>query len=168
MNPSSAIQLIEQFGHCLPEGQGHCAEAAPRNRGAHRVVRRVAVGHLGAFALHSMPASPMFPDRNPQHAGKNAMTAVTKAAFVVSLAKTHGITRQAAQEVANAVIATLAQTLIDSYDITPPRLGGFSRKERVGRTGRNPVTGESLEIPARRAIQFKVASDLQRQIRQPE
>ena len=74
------------------------------------------------------------------------MTAVTKAAFIVSLAKTHGITRQAAQEAANAVVATLAQTLIDGHDITPPRLGGFSRKEGDPGGTHHPVQGGQQQI----------------------
>ena len=75
--------------------------------------------------------------------------------------------RQSTQEAVNAVVATLTQTLIDGRGIILPGLGTFSLKERAGHTGRNPATGESLEIPAKRTVQFKVASDLQRQIRQP-
>jgi nucleoid DNA-binding protein len=96
------------------------------------------------------------------------MTAITKAAFVANLAETHNMNRQTAREAVNAVVATLTQTLIDGHDIKLPGLGAFSLKERAGRTGRNPATGESLEIPAKRTVQFKVASDLQRQIHQPE
>lgn len=96
------------------------------------------------------------------------MTTITKAAFVADLAETHSMNRQAAQEAVNAVVATLAQTLIDGHGITLPGLGTFSLKERAGRNGRNPATGESLAIPAKRTVQFKVASDLQRQIPQPE
>lgn len=84
------------------------------------------------------------------------MTAITKAAFVANLAETHNMNRQTAQEAVNAVVATLAQTLVDSHDIKLPGLGTFSLKERAGRTGRNPATGESLEIPAKRTVQFKM------------
>lgn len=96
------------------------------------------------------------------------MTTITKAAFVTDLAETRNMNRQNAQEAVNAVVATLTQTLIDGHGIKLPGLGTFSLKERAGRTGRNPATGESLEIPAKRTVQFKVASDLQQQIPQPE
>ncbi len=96
------------------------------------------------------------------------MAAITKTAFVADLAETHSMNRQTAQEAVNAVVATLTQTLIDGHGIKLPGLGTFSLKERAGRTGRNPATGESLEILAKRTVQFKVASDLQRQIRQLE
>jgi len=96
------------------------------------------------------------------------MTTITKATFVANLAETHHMNQQMAQEAVNAVVATLTQTLIDGHDIKLPGLGTFSLKERAGRTGRNPATGESLEIPAKRTVQFKVASDLQRQIPQPK
>jgi|AOMQ01.1.fsa_nt_gi DNA-binding protein HU-beta len=96
------------------------------------------------------------------------MSAITKAAFVADLAEAHNMNRQTAQEAVNAVVATLKQTLIDGHDIKLPGLGTFSLKDRAARTGRNPATGESLEIPTKRTVQFKVASDLQRQIPQPE
>ena len=93
------------------------------------------------------------------------MTTITKAAFVADLAETRNMNRQNAQEAVNAVVATLTQTLIDGHGIKLPGLGTFSLKERAGR---NPATGEHLGIPAKRTVQFKVASDLQRQIPQPE
>ena len=81
------------------------------------------------------------------------MTTITKAAFVADLAETHNMNRQTAQEAVNAVVATMPQALIDGHGIKLPGLG---------------TSGESLDIPAKRTVQFKVASDLQRQIRQPE
>jgi DNA-binding protein HU-beta len=60
------------------------------------------------------------------------------------------------------------RTLIDGHGIKLPGLSTFSLKERAGRTGRNPATRENLEIPAKRTVQFKIASDLQLQIHQPE
>ncbi len=38
--------------------------------------------------------------------------------------------------------------------------GAFSVKERDARTGRNPRTGESVEVPAKRAPFFKTGKDL--------
>jgi nucleoid DNA-binding protein len=54
-------------------------------------------------------------------------------------------------------VATLTQTLIDGHDIKLPGLGTFSLKDRAGR---NPATGESLEIQTKRTVQFKVASGI--------
>jgi len=106
--------------------------------------------------------------QEPKNAQRTTMATITKTAFVADLAETHHINRQTAQEAVNAVVATMPQALIDGHGIKLPELGTFSPKERAGRTGRNPTTGESLDIPAKRTVQFKVASDLQRQIRQPE
>lgn len=91
------------------------------------------------------------------------MATITKTAFVADLAETHHINRQTAQEAVNAVVATLMQTRIDGHGIKLQGLGAFSLKERAGRPA-----GESLDILAKRTVQFKVASDLQRQIRQPD
>lgn len=47
------------------------------------------------------------------------MATITKTAFVADLDETHRISRQAAQEAVNAVVATLMQTLIDGHGIAP-------------------------------------------------
>lgn len=41
-----------------------------------------------------------------------------------------------------------------------PGLGILSVKERAARTGRNPKTGEAIEIPARRVVKFSPAKGL--------
>jgi DNA-binding protein HU-beta len=96
------------------------------------------------------------------------MKSTTKAAFVAELAATNQMTQQQARVAVDAVVTTLAQTLIAGQNITLPGLGTFSLKERAARMGRNPATGESVQIPAKRSVHFKAASDLQRQIPQPE
>ena len=38
--------------------------------------------------------------------------------------------------------------------------GSFTVKERAARDGRNPQTGETIKIPARRVVSFKPGSEL--------
>ncbi len=44
-------------------------------------------------------------------------------------------------------------------------LGVFEPRERKARKGRNPRTGETLDIPARRSIRFRASSSLKKAIR---
>jgi DNA-binding protein HU-beta len=38
-----------------------------------------------------------------------------------------------------------------------PGIGGLVRQDRKARTGRNPATGESIKIPAKKVVKFRVA-----------
>jgi DNA-binding protein HU-beta len=38
-----------------------------------------------------------------------------------------------------------------------PGIGRLVRQERKARTGRNPATGESIKIPAKKVVKFRVA-----------
>jgi DNA-binding protein HU-beta len=62
------------------------------------------------------------------------------------------MTRQAAQETVNTVVT-------DAHGIKLSGLGTRFLKERAVRIGRNPVSGERLEIPVKRTVQFKMTSD---------
>jgi DNA-binding protein HU-beta len=42
-----------------------------------------------------------------------------------------------------------------------PGLGVFTVAERAARKGHNPATGAEIDIPAKRAVKFKAAKDLQ-------
>ncbi|MDR2172663.1 MAG: HU family DNA-binding protein [Burkholderiales bacterium] len=65
---------------------------------------------------------------------------------------------------ADCAITTLVEIIQDEiragHEITLPGLGVFSVKLREARTGRNPATGEELEIPAKRVPTFKAAKAL--------
>ena len=52
------------------------------------------------------------------------------------------------------------EQLARGEEITLPGVGKFTVTERAARTGRNPQTGEALEIPASRQPKFKAAKVL--------
>ena len=53
---------------------------------------------------------------------------------------------------ANLISRKLSQ---DGEDVVVPHLGKFSTATRAAYTGRNPHTGEALEIPAKNVVKFK-------------
>jgi DNA-binding protein HU-beta len=59
-----------------------------------------------------------------------------------------------------AITDNIAGVLVQGETITLPGFGTFSLAERAARTGRNPKTGEALEIAASRAAKFKQAKAL--------
>jgi DNA-binding protein HU-beta len=44
--------------------------------------------------------------------------------------------------------------------IALPGIGIFTVQERAARTGRNPATGQEIQIPARKTVKFKTAKEI--------
>jgi DNA-binding protein HU-beta len=77
--------------------------------------------------------------------------------------KIHGVldcTKADAERVMETVIESIASTLKKGGEVSIAGLGIFSTKVRPARTGRNPRTGESIEIDAVRVPKFRPAKGL--------
>ena len=46
--------------------------------------------------------------------------------------------------------------------------GTFTAKERIARTGRNPLTGAAVEVAAKKAPAFKPGKEMREQLNKPE
>lgn len=64
------------------------------------------------------------------------------------------------------VFEVLGEALVNGTEIFIPGFGRFSVKDTEERAGRNPKTGESLQIPASRRVAFKVASTLRTAVKE--
>jgi DNA-binding protein HU-beta len=81
--------------------------------------------------------------------------ALSKSLIAASLAETVGITKKQANQ-ALEVIAQLAYKNAKN-SFTLPGLGKLVLVNRKARVGRNPATGEQINIPAKRVVKFRVA-----------
>ncbi len=81
--------------------------------------------------------------------------AMTKPALVAHLAKKAGMTKKAIAECLDD-LATLAYKEAKN-GFTLPGIGKLVLANRKARTGRNPQTGASIKIPAKRVVKFRVA-----------
>jgi DNA-binding protein HU-beta len=70
------------------------------------------------------------------------------------------ITKKEAAAAVSAVLDVIAETLAAGGDVKITGFGGFEVKERAARTGRNPKTGEAVEIPASKYVAFSTGSTL--------
>lgn len=75
-----------------------------------------------------------------------------------------GTSRSQAMAGVNVVFETIAGALRDGADVRITGFGTFGVRERRARTGRNPRTGEPVEIPASRAAAFKPSKALKDRI----
>lgn len=60
----------------------------------------------------------------------------------------------------NAILESISQSLKKGESVVLVGFGTFAVKERPARTGRNPFTGEQMQIPAKKVIKFKPGSTL--------
>lgn len=81
--------------------------------------------------------------------------ALSKAQILSSLADRTGLPKKDVTSVVEAM-ADLAYAEAGN-GFTVPGLGKLVLVNRPARMGRNPATGESIEIPARKAVKFRVA-----------
>lgn len=80
---------------------------------------------------------------------------LTKAGLVAAAAEEAGTTKAATERVLNAVLNAIQSGLVDSKPITLVGFGTFSVGERQARKGRNPQTGQEIQIPAAKVVKFK-------------
>ncbi len=85
---------------------------------------------------------------------------MNKAELIKHLAAQADTTASTVNKVVDALIATVASELAAGNDVMLPGLGKFSFTDRAARTGRNPATGEELQIAAKRAPKFTAATAL--------
>jgi DNA-binding protein HU-beta len=70
------------------------------------------------------------------------------------MAKDAGITLHQAQKAFAALLAHVKKDLRDGHKVNFSGFGSFEIKVREPRRGRNPKTGESINIPAKKRIRF--------------
>ena len=86
-----------------------------------------------------------------------AATKMTQSQMVKELAETTGTnTKMAKQFVASFADLAVRETKKNGIFIIPG-IGRLVRVERKARTGRNPATGETIKIPAKKVVKFRVA-----------
>lgn len=78
-----------------------------------------------------------------------------KQGLIDSVAEDLGITKHAAAESVNAVLRNLTYGLTQSETVRLPGFGTFVVKTRPARVGRNPRTGEPIQLAERYAVTFR-------------
>lgn len=72
----------------------------------------------------------------------------------------HEVSKASTDAFLNALRDLLVDQGMDGEKVLIPGLGTFAVKESAARTGRNPQTGESMQIPARKKLAFSQAAQV--------
>ncbi len=77
--------------------------------------------------------------------------------LVDAIATAHDLSKAKAKEVVNSVFGSIVDASKRGEEVTISGFGKFALKERPAREGRNPKTGEALQIAASKSIAFKMS-----------
>lgn len=89
---------------------------------------------------------------------------LTKAELVEEVARVTQLTKKQAEEIVNTVFATIVESLRSGRKIELRGFGSFRIRDRGARLGRNPKTGEKVEVPPKRIPYFKPGKELKEQL----
>ena len=81
--------------------------------------------------------------------------ALSKSQVAASIAEKTGLTKKQAVEVLEQIAQRAYKNAKSAF--TLPGLGKLVLVNRAARMGRNPATGEPIQIPAKRVVKFRVA-----------
>jgi len=85
---------------------------------------------------------------------------MNKSELIDAVALSADISKAAAGRALDATIDTIAETLRSGDQVTLVGFGTFQVKDRAARTGRNPQTGEAIQIKAAKVPSFKAGKAL--------
>ncbi|PIR43124.1 DNA-binding protein HU [candidate division WWE3 bacterium CG10_big_fil_rev_8_21_14_0_10_32_10] len=84
----------------------------------------------------------------------------TKTELIEMVAKKAGVTKAESQRVVDAVIESITEALERGEKVTVTGFGTYEVRQRAARMGRNPQTGETIQIPAQRTPAFRAGKSL--------
>lgn len=90
---------------------------------------------------------------------------MTKADLIEDLAKEANLTKKAAKEAVEGTFALIRKALSKGDKVVISGFGTFKVRSRAARPGRNPQTGSSLKIPAKKLPGFTAGKSLKRVVK---
>lgn len=92
------------------------------------------------------------------------MAALTKAEIAESLHKSVGINKREAKELVEEFYEEIRMSLEQGEEVKLSGFGNFKLSDKRERPGRNPKTGESIPVSARRVVTFKAGQKLKSRV----
>jgi DNA-binding protein HU-beta len=90
---------------------------------------------------------------------------VTKSEFVDQVSDRAGLSKKDAGSAVDAVLETIEGALSRGSEINFSGFGKFSVSHRSAREGRNPATGQRIQIPASRVPKFTAGAGLKKAVK---
>lgn len=89
---------------------------------------------------------------------------MNKSELIDAMAAEAGISKSAAKLALDSFIGNVGNTLKSGGKISLVGFGSWSVSERAAREGRNPQTGATIQIAAKKVVKFKAGAELENQL----
>ncbi len=83
-----------------------------------------------------------------------------KPELAAAIASQTEVSKEKAGEILNIITDEITNAVSQGEAVTLIGFGTFSTRERAARTGKNPQTGQAIQIPASRTVGFKAGKAL--------
>ena len=90
---------------------------------------------------------------------------MNRAELVALVAEKLDLTKKTTEEVINTLFDTISETLETGEKVVISGFGTFEIRTRVARVGRNPRTGEDIDIPRQKTPAFRTGKVLKEMVR---
>jgi DNA-binding protein HU-beta len=90
---------------------------------------------------------------------------MTKDELVAKVSEATGIKKSDIQKALDSVIHILIETIKTGQKVNITGLGIFKLKDKKARLARNPKTGESIQVPAKKAPKFLPAKNFKESVK---
>jgi len=85
------------------------------------------------------------------------MSKMTKSQMLTTLAETTGLAKKDVNNLVDSIVGLAYKETKKNGEFTIPGIGKLVKMSRKARMGRNPATGETIKIPAKTVVKFRVA-----------
>lgn len=89
---------------------------------------------------------------------------MTKSEFVKSLVEKSGLDKKKLESVLTAIDDIVREQLSSGQNVPFATLGTFKVSHREARTARNPISGETIQVPEKTVVKFGVSKSLKEMI----
>lgn len=89
---------------------------------------------------------------------------MNKKELTATIAEVSSLSQSKAEEILNTILQKIAESLKNGKSVKFVGFGNFSVSKREARKGRNPQTGEEINIPAKKLVKFKPGKALSAEI----
>lgn len=89
---------------------------------------------------------------------------MNKTDLINSMAENAGITKAAAKKALDGLLIDIETALQKGKRVSLVGFGSWTVSRRAAREGRNPQTGKTIKIAAKKVVKFKAGSDLAKSV----